>query len=92
MSLILQALSQGKNQEAVAYMQRCKDMLLRLPKDVKKQTNKKNPPTFITVTTLYIIVFTSKIHIAVECVWDANCECFFHCRPHTSLLCATTSE
>ncbi|XP_068182073.1 testis-expressed protein 11 [Antennarius striatus] len=27
------AISQGKNQEAVAYMQRCKDMLLRLPKD-----------------------------------------------------------
>ncbi|XP_070693295.1 testis-expressed protein 11 [Pempheris klunzingeri] len=27
------AISQGNNHEAVAYMQRCKDMLLRLPKD-----------------------------------------------------------
>ncbi|XP_018515719.1 testis-expressed protein 11 isoform X2 [Lates calcarifer] len=27
------AISQGNNQEAVIYMQRCKDMLLRLPKD-----------------------------------------------------------
>ncbi|KAM8908649.1 testis-expressed protein 11 [Spinachia spinachia] len=27
------ALSQGSNQEAVVYMQRCKEMLLRLPKD-----------------------------------------------------------
>ncbi|XP_013888319.1 testis-expressed sequence 11 protein [Austrofundulus limnaeus] len=27
------ALAQGKNQEAVAYIQRCKDMLQRLPKD-----------------------------------------------------------
>ncbi|XP_040904364.1 testis-expressed protein 11 [Toxotes jaculatrix] len=27
------AISQGKNREAVVYMQRCKDMLLRLPKD-----------------------------------------------------------
>ncbi|XP_070818710.1 testis-expressed protein 11 [Chaetodon trifascialis] len=27
------ALSQGNNHEAVAYMQRCKDMLIRLPKD-----------------------------------------------------------
>ncbi|KAL6117423.1 tex11 [Pungitius sinensis] len=27
------ALSRGSNQEAVVYMQRCKDMLLRLPKD-----------------------------------------------------------
>ncbi|XP_068596548.1 testis-expressed protein 11 [Brachionichthys hirsutus] len=27
------AISQGKNQEAVAYMQRCKDILPRLPKD-----------------------------------------------------------
>uniref|UniRef100_A0A3Q3VUP4 Protein ZIP4 homolog n=1 Tax=Mola mola TaxID=94237 RepID=A0A3Q3VUP4_MOLML len=27
------ALSRGNNQEAVAFMQRCKDMLLRLPKD-----------------------------------------------------------
>ena len=29
-----QALSQGNNHEAVVYVQRCKDMLLRLPKDV----------------------------------------------------------
>nr|XP_040028792.1 testis-expressed protein 11 isoform X1 [Gasterosteus aculeatus aculeatus] len=29
----LQALSQGSNQEAVVCMQRCKDMLLRVPKD-----------------------------------------------------------
>lgn len=36
----MQALAQENHQEAVAYMQRCKDMLLRLPKEVgyKKET------------------------------------------------------
>ncbi|XP_041846510.1 testis-expressed protein 11 isoform X2 [Melanotaenia boesemani] len=29
------AITQGNNQEAVAYIQRCKDMLLRLPKDTE---------------------------------------------------------
>lgn len=32
----LQALCQGNNTGAVAYVQRCKDMLLRLPKDVRE--------------------------------------------------------
>lgn len=34
--IFVQALSQGNNTEAVAYIQRCKDMLLRLPKDVRE--------------------------------------------------------
>lgn len=34
--IFVQALSQGNNTEAVAYIQRCKDMLLRLPKDVSE--------------------------------------------------------
>lgn len=35
-SASFQAISQGNNHEAVVCMQRCKDMLLRLPKEVKK--------------------------------------------------------
>lgn len=31
-----QALSQGNNTEAVTYIQRCKDMLLRVPRDVRE--------------------------------------------------------
>lgn len=34
--IFFQALSQGNNTEAVTYIQRCKDMLLRLPKDVRE--------------------------------------------------------
>lgn len=33
--IFVQALSQGNNTEALAFIQRCKDMLLRLPKDVR---------------------------------------------------------
>lgn len=83
-----QALGQGNNHDAVAYMQRCKEMLLRLPKDVK------NTPSVITLTTqVYNIVISHLQYILLLEVWVMlTVNVFFQCRLRTSPLCATTLE
>lgn len=83
--LLVQAISQGNNQEAVAYMQRCTEMLPRLPKDVTRA---------LCYHHNSITMYCCPVHIAVGGVGDVHCERVLSSprRPRTSPSCATTLE
>lgn len=63
----LQAVSQGNSGEAKVYMQRCKDMLQRIPKDVKQSLR-----LHIYNSIYWFVTFT--VHIVAESEGEANCE------------------
>lgn len=60
----LQALCQGNDQEAVAYVQRCREMLLRVPKDVRQHL-------WSTLYQHYMLLF--HIHCAYCCLESVGC-------------------
>lgn len=80
-----QALSQGKHQEAVVHLQRCRELLSRIPKDVGKHF-------FVTITTiLYMLCFHIPcIYCTLGSVGWLRWITFFPCRRRMSPLCATT--
>lgn len=61
---MLQAMAQGNNQEAIVFIKRCKDILLRLPNEVKKNS--------FVISYLAVCFLTLKTHVKSE--GDVKCE------------------